>query len=196
MTDRQYLDAIYKSTAFQSFRLAYPTRGYPADGIGYHPYPMEMLYGLIPEETAINELYRVPERMDAMRQVMLDNGDVKNKIWVTEIGDRGSPHDADNQQRQADFLRTLYWMLWQKRDYVSTVFWFKYEDFAVEVETENWGVVRIIPRTPTTACPTCEYDVEGLVEVFKLSYQAYKEIATTGQGLKTYRLYLPATHTE
>ena len=191
MTDREYLDAVYKSPAFQTFRAHNPSVGYPVDGIGYHPYPMEMRYGLVPELTGISELYRVPERMQAMRNVMLQNGDAKNKIWVTEVGDRGNPHDLDNQRRQAEFLQTMYRLLWQQREFVHTVFWFKYEDFAVTTGNENWGVVRLYSRTPTSGCPSCEYAPDGSVEVFKLSYRTYQNMALYGSGLQTYRAYLP-----
>ncbi|MDQ5854249.1 MAG: hypothetical protein M3380_19715 [Chloroflexota bacterium] len=191
MTDREYLDAIYKSQPFQDFRRDYPAVGYPVDGIAYHPYPLEIHSQLVPEPTGAEELYRVPERMEAMHQVMLANGDVRSKIWVTEIGDRGTPFDPDNQHRQAEFLRTIYRMLWQQRDFVSTVFWFKYEDFDVANGGGNWGVVRLHSRTPTADCPTCEYAPEGSVQVFKESYRAYTEIATQGIGQETYSIYLP-----
>ena len=191
MTDREYLDAVYKSSTFQTFQNTYASFGYPVDGIGYHPYPMEMRYGLVPEPTGYGDLYRVPTRMQAMRRVMLANGDAENKIWVTEIGDRGTPFDVDNQRRQADFLRALYWMLWQQRDFVETVLWFKYEDFAVTTGAENWGVVRLRHRIPTEECPTCEYAPDGSVEVFKQSYAAYARMSLYGEGLQTYYTHLP-----
>ena len=191
MTDREYLDAVYKSPAFQWFRTTYPAVGYPIDGVGYHPYPMEMRYGLLPEPTGYDDLFRIPERIQAIRNVMLANGDGENKIWVTEIGDRGAPGDLDNQQRQAAFLRSAYWMLWQQRDSISTVFWFKYEDFAVTEGSENWGVVRLGHRVPTPDCLACEYAADGTVDVYKQSFFAYQQMSRFGIGLETYHVRFP-----
>jgi len=126
---------------------------------------------------------------------MVDNGDTGNGIWVTEIGDRGAPRDLDNQRRQAGFLRAIYWMLWQERAYVKNVFWFKYEDFAVPTDPnatgpENWGVVRLLPRTPKD-CPDCDYDAAGMVQVYKQSFIAYANMSRYGTGLQTHRVYVP-----
>lgn len=194
MTDRQYLDTLYKSGAFQGFRT---TNGrYPVDGVGYHPYPMEMRSGLLPEPSGSNDLFRIPQRMRQIRQVMINNGDLANKLWVTEIGDRGAPTDLDNQRRQAYFMQSVYWTLWQQREYIETVLWFKYEDFAVPANPaasgpENWGVVRLVPRTPTPECPTCEYDPNGTVQVFKEVFSTYAAMANSAIGLQTERIYFP-----
>lgn len=201
--DRQYLDAIYKSGAFQSYRQTNSGRN-PLDGVGYHPYPMEMRSGLVPEPTGAVDLFRIPQRIRQIRQVMVNNGDTNNKIWITEIGDRGAPADLDNQQRQAEFMHSVYWMLWQQREYIQTVLWFKYEDFAVPADPsatgpENWGVVRLTPRPANQPCPqqlpperqTCEYEQTGVVQTFKQSYTAFKAMATTGEGLQTYQTFLP-----
>lgn len=193
--DRQYLDAIYKTSAFQSYRN---TNGkYPVDGIGYHPYPMEMRSGLVPEPTGSLDLFRVPNRMDAMRAVMVQNLDSANKFWITEVGDRGAPISVDpagdNERRQAQFMRSIYWFLWRDRDFVENVFWFKYEDFAVPADPdatgpENWGVVRIKPGTTT------EYDNNGTIERTKASFNTFKDLAAT--GLREYHTYIPAATQE
>ncbi len=200
MNDREYLNAIYQSAAFRNFKDNDGRGAYPIDGVGYHPYPLEIRPGLRPEETAAPALGRVPERIRAMRQVMMDNGDARNTIWVTEIGDRGAPQDPDNQRRQADFLRTLYWLLWQQRAYVKHVFWFKYEDFAVPQATrenpdptgpENWGVVRLLPRNPPGSCSDCVYDPDGTVQVYKQSFMVYADMSRYGTGLQSHRVYVP-----
>jgi len=36
-------------------------------------------------------------------------------------------------RNQSDFMRVMYWM-WQQRESIHTVLWFKYEDFAVPAE--------------------------------------------------------------
>lgn len=209
MTDRQYLDALYKTSAFQDFRRQQGR--YPFDGVGYHPYAAEMRNALVPEETAYPDLYRVPPRMQELRQVMLANNDAATKIWITEIGDRGAPvlpeypstaTRIDNERRQADFLRAMYWIMWQNRDYVERVFWFKYEDFAVPADPtqtgpENWGIVRLRPRDAADSCPqpypperrTCEYAVDGAVWRYKEAFRAYQDIARN--GLTIHSTYLP-----
>jgi hypothetical protein len=201
-TDRQYLDAIYKSGAFASYKSIY--NRLPLDGVGYHPYPLEMRSGLLPEPTGATDLFRIPQRISDMRQVMLNNQDSASRLWITEIGDRGNPRDPDNQARQAQFLHTVYWTLWQQRAFIQTVLWFKYEDFAVPGDPnangpENWGVVRLAPRPASQLCPqqvppeqqTCEYDMTGAVDTFKQSYGVYKAMAQTGAGLETYQYYMP-----
>ncbi|HEX6292386.1 MAG TPA: hypothetical protein VFZ66_24585 [Herpetosiphonaceae bacterium] len=195
MNDRQYLDALYKTSAFQGNRNTYGS--YPLDGVGYHPYPMEMRSGLVPEPTGSLDLFRVPTRMDAMRAIMVQNGDTANKFWITEVGDRGAPitvdPEGDNEQRQAQFMRTIYWFLWRDRAFVENVFWFKYEDFAVPsnqaaVGPENWGVVRLKPGTTT------EYDNSGAIDRVKLSFATYKDMAFN--GLREYQTYLPLSQKE
>lgn len=199
-TDRQYLDTIYKSGAFSGYKNLYARL--PLDGVGYHPYPLEMRSGLTPEPTGATDLFRIPQRINDIRRVMLNNGDTTSRIWVTEIGDRGNPLDPDNQERQAHFLHTVYWMLWQQRDYVQTVLWFKYEDFAVPADPtangpENWGVVRLMPRPAIQPCPPtanpghCEYEMNGGVQVVKQSYNVFKAMGETGEGLQTYRSHIP-----
>jgi hypothetical protein len=194
MNDREYLDAVYRSSAFRNFASA--NGRLPLDGVGYHPYPDQMQSGLVPEHSGFPDLYRVPGRMRAVRDVMLRNGDVANKFWITEIGERGAPQDIDNQRRQAAFLRTMYWMLWQQRDYIKNVFWFKYEDFAVPanpgaIGPENWGVVRLLPPQPSDRCDGCEYNPNGVVQVYKQSFIAYARMSRFGAGLETHRVFVP-----
>lgn len=201
MNDRQYLDALYTGGPFQDYYWAHSQR-YPLDGVGYHPYPMEMRSGLVPEPTGYDDLFRVPARMQAIRQVMLDNRDAANKIWVTEVGDRGAPSTVDpggdNEARQAAFMHTVYWMLWQDRDFVETVLWFKYEDFAVPTNSppaigpENWGVVRLAPRPSSQpACGSCEYDMYGAVQWYKQAFATFANMSNSGTGLETYHVFLP-----
>ncbi len=122
---------------------------------------------------------------------MLVNGDAGNKLWVTEVGERGAPRSVDppgdNEAFQANFLRTIYSMLWRYRDVVETVLWFKYEDFAVPNPAanpgvawygpENWGVVRIEPRCVSAFC---DYDLNGVVRDYKQSFMAYQSLAKSG----------------
>ncbi len=194
--DRQYLDALYKHSAFQSYRTTYGK--YPLDGVGYHPYPMEMRSGLVPEPTGSLDLFRVPGRMDAMRAIMVQNGDTANKFWITEVGDRGAPmtvdSSGDNERRQAQFMRSIYWFLWRDRAFIENVFWFKYEDFAVPADDpsatgpENWGIVRLKPGTTT------EYDNNGAIDRVKQSFWTYRDLAFN--GLREHHTYLPMSQKE
>lgn len=196
MTDRQYLDAVYASPAFTTYKTTFGR--FPLDGVGYHPYPSEVANGLVDEYSGFNELSRVPQRMSDIRAIMTRYGDTGNKIWVTEIGERGAPRDIENQRRQAQFMKTVYWILWHQRAFVENVFWFKYEDFAVPADPnatgpENWGIVRLVPRTPNAQCPTCEYSTEGEVQVFKQAFITYANISRYGLGLEEHLLYIPMT---
>ncbi len=216
MNDRQYLNAVYKSSAFQHYA---PGNVFPLDGVGYHPYPTEMQASFVPEgpeesQHGYYHLFRIPQRLNEMRNVMVQNGDLGNKLWITEMGDRGAPalsgSSADpalpNEGRQADFLRQAYWMLWLKRASVENVFWFKYEDFAVPKDSPsvgnwNFGLVRLVPRPSTEPCAqpipvpdpasrqSCDYSTAGTVQHYKLSYNTYQTIAE--QGFNLYRTRLP-----
>jgi hypothetical protein len=203
LNDRQYLDRIYKSSGVAGYRAA--NGKYPWDGIGYHPYAAEMRSGAVEEPTAINDLYRVPIRMDAIRNVMVGNGDAGTKLWVTEVGDRGAPltvdPPGDNERNQAYFMRRIYQLLWQRHAFIENVFWFKYEDFAVPATDsvpgpENWGVVRLVRRPADQPCPqtapvgnqSCDYDQNGAIQRVKLSYSTYADIAQNGFLLYTVRL--------
>ncbi|MBA3945849.1 MAG: hypothetical protein H0X37_14935 [Herpetosiphonaceae bacterium] len=185
-TDEQYLDAVYKSAPFQGFKST-PTYGgvYPVDGVGYHPYPMEI--HLNPESNEPTGIAYIPlmgPRIEGIAGVMAANGDGAHKLWITEIGDRGDPNDAQDAARQAQFLRMAYSALWQEHAVVQTVLWFKYEDFDVVHNDENWGVVRLVPGTTT------EYAPSGAVQIYKPSYYAYMDMATNGIP-KFSTLYLP-----
>lgn len=204
LTDRQYLAAVYASTAFQNYRspAGKPYKRFPLDGVSYHPYPLEIHNDVIYEPTGVNDLYRIPRRIQALRTIMHQAGDSTGKLWITEVGDRGAPQldtpsgdlSGGSELRQANFMRSMYWLLWLNRDFVENVFWFKYEDFGLIWEGnevwENWGIVRLHTRPGyPQAGDDSQYVVSGSVERRKLSYDTYKTIAE--QGFNLYRTHLP-----
>ncbi len=177
ITDEQYLNAVYGSNVpgspFQGFKNTYGV--YPVDGVGYHPYPMEIhLNPESNEPTGIGYIPLIGPRIEGMAGIMAANGDGAHKLWITEIGDRGDPNNAQDAARQAQFLRLAYSSLWQEHAVVATVLWFKYEDFDVVNNDENWGVVRLVPGTTT------EYAPSGAVQIYKPSYAAYMDLAING----------------
>jgi hypothetical protein len=196
MTDAQYLTKVYdignSSSPFISFSNTYH-RGYPVDGIGYHPYPEEI-------RQSINDAL-VDRGIVRMRQVLVQVGDADKQFWITEIGynvgfdvdgSRG-PIPAQTDIGQEYFLRDVYTTLAARRlgngtPEIANVFWFKYEDFppASGANAQRWGIVRI-PFTsgdcPGGAC----YDMAGTPELYRPSFWAYRDLA----GLPVYRVYVP-----
>src|SRR5262245_2361995 len=82
MSDTQYLSATYAisqtNSPFVSFKNTYQPHVYPVDGIGYHPYPEEILPSLADA--------RINSRMPRMRQMLIDLGDGSKEFWITEVG--------------------------------------------------------------------------------------------------------------
>lgn len=180
VSDREYLRGYYQSDGFISYRDSYGA--WPADGLGYHPYPLEIRASLQ------GALDLIGLRMQEIRTMLANElDDPLLPFWVTEVGyNVGYPGQplAD----QALFLRELYTSIGPRPD-VAVVFWFKYEDFppASGPAAQRWGVVRI-PFVENDACPggAC-YAIDGRPDLLRASFWAYRELA----GLPVERRYLP-----
>jgi hypothetical protein len=198
-TDAQYLRETYAVTdtnsPFVTFKNTYG-RGYPLDGVGYHPYPEEIAPSIADA--------RINGRLPLIRQTLIDVGDPDKPLWITEVGYnvgfvkvRGPLAEVG----QADFMRDVYTSLAARGD-IANVFWFKYEDFPPAdvvysngkpvADPQRWGIVRI-PFTEGgsvngAACPggAC-YDVNGTPAAYRQSFWVYRELA----GLPVYRLFGP-----
>jgi hypothetical protein len=169
-SDIDYLSDIYASPAFQA---EYAKNGrWPVDGIGYHPYPVELAQiGVSSQTAAFNRLRARLELLnDPLRQV-----------WVTEIG-YNVGYASQTEAGQAAFLRTVYQtlavrMLSNGVREIAVVFWFKYEDFppATGVHAQKWGLVRIPfvdGSCPGGAC----YERSGLPSYYRLAWYYYRDI--------------------
>lgn len=202
-TDEDYLAAMYLS-AFNDFRTNVnnkdPWRGrWPADGIGFHPYPEEITPREVLQDILSDPLARMLRRLDQVRARLNTFPDATPPFWITEVGFNVGYYKVRGPSAatlQAEFLRAVYTSLAARPD-VANVFWFKYEDFPPAaprpgVDAQQWGVVTIpfeeggsINGMPCAggAC----YDPTGTPSGFRPAYLAYRELA----GLPVERVYLP-----
>lgn len=178
--------APISSAPFQDYKARNNGR-YPADGLGYHPYPAEIV--IRPGLAALDaELGRIEARVEEVRDALDGLGVPEDsmKLWITEIGyDAGRPQQSEFGQ--AAFLRGVFRLL-AARDDVETIFWFKYEDFpGSQFAPNQWGLVRI----PFTLSPSCEggacYEPSGEPASRRAAYLAYRELS----GVTIDQLYLP-----
>lgn len=173
------VDAPEPTAPFQEYRTTYGA--YPLDGLGYHPYPEEIRLSLQADSDLIND------RLSSIRTTLSAVGDPARRFWITEIGYNIAFKQQDITG-QAAFMREVYTMLAARGD-VSTIFWFKYEDFppADGSNAQKWGIVRI-PFTESDSClgGAC-YAVDGAPSEYRLSYFTYRELA----GRPVYRAWMP-----
>lgn len=187
MNDREYLAELYTSEPFSSYFSAYGA--YPADALGYHPYPAEIRLAAPVEE----EVGRIDQRLELLRarlrQVLQATSPAAAEIplWITEIG-YNAAYLQQNSAGQAAFLRAVYRQMAARSD-VAVVFWFKYEDFPPlsGPNAQHWGIVRI-PFVEDARCPggAC-YDPRGEPAFRRGAYFALRELA----GLPVERRFLP-----
>jgi hypothetical protein len=176
ITDRAYLRAVYDSDGFQGY-----SGGYPLDGIGVHPYPVEIRASL---QTISSDVGQIELRLDQLRSVL--SPAEQKPFWITELGyDAGYPRQTEHGQ--AAFLRESFTRL-AARDDIARIFWFKYEDFPGNAIAPNkWGIVRI-PFQLSSTCPggAC-YPADGVPEAHREAYLVYRELA----GLPNEQLAFP-----
>ncbi len=202
LSDRDYLRQIYESDDFQRYYAQYER--FPLDGLGYHPYPMEIRKNLTEHEQArllptltsqrapphleaasqhAHDIALIHLHLDRVRAVLAEVGDPQVPFWITEIGyNAGYLHH--DEYGQADFLQAVYQGLAPRED-VARVFWFKYEDFppASGPHVQQWGGV-VIPFVEDASCPgSACYDVEGRPAYLRPSFWTYRELAGRGDAL-------------
>jgi hypothetical protein len=201
ITDVEYLARIYNDpSSFGAFKQSHGF--YPVDGIGYHPYPEEIVL-------SISDI-RVNAGLDRMRAA-LDTFDPNQQFWITEVGYNvgfdpdgpKNPRPAQTEAGQAAFMNDIYTSLFQrqlangKRE-IANVFWFKYEDFppASGPDAQQWGVVRIPfveggsvngGPCPGNAC----YDTYGQPLFLRQSYFTYRQLAGLPAIVYSHSMYLP-----
>jgi hypothetical protein len=178
LDDRQYLRALYTSEPFTSYFST--TKAYPVDGLGYHPYPVEIALSL---DAVEGEAARIDARLGELRATLRATLNAvaptaaEVPFWITEIG-YNAGYMRQNSAGQAAFLRAVFRTM-AARDDVAAVFWFKYEDFppAAGPDAQQWGIVRI-PFTPGAACPggAC-YDPTGEPAFRRAAFFAMRELA-------------------
>jgi hypothetical protein len=190
ISDLDYVRRMYASDGFQGYKND-PNLGngqFPTDGLGYHPYPVEIERSV----QTVDDL--IDRRLQLLRETLVSVGDGLSPFWITELG-YNVAYGRQNEQGQAEFLRETFTRLAVRGD-VATLFWFKYEDFPPAesfmsstgfVEAQKWGVVRI-PFTEDARCPggAC-YAADGNPILVRPSFYVYRELA----GLPVYRQWLP-----
>ncbi len=196
LEDTYYLRQLYASAAFRQYHQEYGR--FPLDGLGYHPYPIEIAVSLpaTPTPTGAtagtqadnrpdprHDLTLIQQRLDSVRALLTEVGDPAQPFWLTEIG-HNAGYGRQDAATQAAFLRLVYTELAERPD-VAKIFWFKYEDFppAVGPAAQKWGTV-VIPFTEDAPCPggAC-YDAGGRPTLLRPSFWAYRELTGVGTQL-------------
>ncbi len=172
VSDREYLLDIYAADGFQSYRETYGD--FPIDGLGYHPYPEEII-------TLQDDIALIRGRIDEVRETLVEVGDPLLPFWITEIG-YNVAFGSQDEVGQAEFMRDVFRELGTRPD-VAVVFWFKYEDFppASGPNAQKWGVVRI-PFTMGNCAGGACYDRLGRPTELRPSFWTYRELAGRGDA--------------
>lgn len=120
MPPEQFLQGVYDAGGGDYF-----------DAVGRHPYA----HGLL-------DVYKLDQQLDELRTVMLDNGDSRKPIWLTEFGSSAVPSAAITDQTQATLL-TQSLEEFASLDYVPVVFWYNFREKGTDQTNyeHNFGLV-------------------------------------------------------
>ncbi len=128
--DIPYLRQVYASPALVK------RGGAPWDAVADHPYELDAA--------------AIPDHLRAMHAVMEQAGEGNKRIWVTEFGmqapapavpDSGVIPVTDAEAKQAAFMDKALGSMTKMRDIVEHAFWFKFEDFTIENQQADWGLI-------------------------------------------------------
>jgi PKD repeat protein len=116
------------------------------DVVGRHPYtfPSEGTEHLI-------------RRLDALRIVMIDNGDAEKPIWLTEYGAPTTPKSGITEEMQGKWLTQSFDAL-SSSNHATTIFWFVFKDEGDD-PNDKWRNAGLVKR---------DYEL-------KPAYRAYKD---------------------
>ncbi len=171
VSDIKYLRWVYKSPAFVDAKKQLGR--WPLDGLGYHPYPVELKYV---------HVTTMSQAIDRVRARLRTVGDGLRPIWITELG-YNVAYGHQNELEQAAFLGTTYRILAHRklangaRD-VAVIFWFKYEDFPPDsgVNAQKWGLVHIPFVDGSCAGGAC-YRSNGMPSLYRLAWYVYRDLS-------------------
>ncbi|MCX7623549.1 MAG: glycoside hydrolase family protein [Thermomicrobium sp.] len=172
-----WLRAVYGSPAVREFRAR--TGRYPWDALSLHPY-------FLPDAASVLAAVR------ELRSVQLEYGDT-SPIWITEVGMPAEPAGwsasgvlapTPSELEQAEFLRQVYTLLWERAPEVERVFWFKFEDFGTSHGYANWGLVRLLDSNKI-------YAREAIPWPRKPAFLVYQQLARP-EAVPTTRVAPPA----
>ncbi|WP_245860492.1 hypothetical protein [Candidatus Chloroploca asiatica] len=185
ISDIAYLLELFATEPFRDYFLA--NGRYPLDGLGYHPYPVEIVTTLA---TIESDVARMDQRLNEVRTALTNGASPAGAsvpFWITEVG-YNVAYSRQTIAGQSLFLRTVFLQLAQRND-LARIFWFKYEDFppAEGPNAQQWGIVHI-PFTEDSRCPGGACYVPGGEPAYRRpSFWALRELA----GLPVDRIYLP-----
>ncbi|NJK79376.1 MAG: PKD domain-containing protein [Chloroflexaceae bacterium] len=196
LSDADYIRRLYTAAPFQDYFAEHGR--FPLDGLGYHPYPLEVYRSTIPitapdtltsamiatYEQDLQQILATPDpqrdiaiitqRLDSIRAVLEEVGDPVQPFWITELGFNVAYGNQDATM-QATFMQELASQIAPRPD-VARVFWFKYEDFppADGPDAQQWGVVRI-PFEPGGCAGGACYDIAGRPALLRPAFFVYRE---------------------
>ncbi len=105
-------------------------RIYPWDAISYHPYNLDG------EKDEGGVAFIAKQRIEQLRQIMIEHNDSNKPLWISEIGFSGSPTDQSKQ-----FQASLDWLL--SKEYITMVALHMLHDWA----EESYGLMSTQPET-------------------------------------------------
>ncbi|NNJ12092.1 hypothetical protein EKD04_017315 [Chloroflexales bacterium ZM16-3] len=174
ISDGAYLQRIYESEAFQTYHRDHAA--WPLDGIGYHPYPVEIRASTPMLARAIlGDRLLMSSRMAALAKIR-DAFDPDRAWWITELG-YNAAYAKQTRLDQASFLADAA-SVFDARTDVATFFWFKYEDFppASGPNAQRWGLVTIPFRADPGVRGGAAYDLNAPM-TFQASAEAFRAAA-------------------
>jgi hypothetical protein len=120
MPPEQFLQGVYDAGGGDYF-----------DAVGRHPYAHRLL-----------DVYELDRQLDDLRTVMLDNGDSRKPIWLTEFGNSSVAAAAATDEMQATLL-TQSLKEFAPLDYVPVVFWYNFREKGTDQTNyeHNFGLV-------------------------------------------------------
>jgi hypothetical protein len=178
VSDIEYLRRLYTSAPFAGYAQA--NGRFPLDGVGYHPYPVEICLSLGRRpglaDCVADDAALIAQRLDQLRAALDELGQGQAPFWITEIGCNAG-YARKTEAGQAEFLTNVMGMLARRPD-VAQSFWFKYEDFppADGPNAQRWGVVRIPFVAPGSSPGGADYDIEGAPDHVRTAYEAFQQL--------------------
>ncbi|MEZ4571461.1 MAG: cellulase family glycosylhydrolase [Thermomicrobiales bacterium] len=124
----EYMDWLYNISDAE-----YGDDNEPWDAVSVHPY--NFYYVPAPGEPALEINY---DRIQQLRQMMIDRGDADKKIWITEFG-----WTNDEQWQARNLPVTLDWL--QSQPYIAFAHLHMLHDWNEEPQ-DQFGLMRIVER--------------------------------------------------
>ena len=173
ISDITYARQVLQSEAFMGYRKRYGV--WPLDGLGYHPYPVEIAASN-PKSTVVHDDTELIIKRLSQLRVMISSMAGNPKFWITEMG-YNAAYAKQSHAGQAAALTEWMHAVSERSD-VEATFWFKYEDFppASGPNAQQWGVTHVPFTMDNEAAGGAKYSGEGKPWP---SYEAYKALSNS-----------------